>query len=117
MIKVGTDIVEIDRIKKFIDENIDNLERVFSKIEIDYSFPKRMKYQHFAARFAGKEAVIKALNDKTLNLRDIEIQNDENGKPFVRILNNEKYENLQNKIAISLSHSLKYAVAFVILDM
>ncbi|MDR0675871.1 MAG: 4'-phosphopantetheinyl transferase superfamily protein, partial [Elusimicrobiota bacterium] len=66
-------------------------------------------------RFAGKEAVIKAFNDRAIKLRDIEIINDKKGNPFVKIYD-KKYSLISNKISISLSHSRDFAVAFVIIE-
>ena len=58
---LGLDIVEIDRISKLARSNPRFLTRVFSKDEIAYCKGKRRKWQHFAVRFAAKEAVWKAL--------------------------------------------------------
>lgn len=110
MIKIGTDIIEISRIKNFVNKNIKKLDRIFTNLEIEYSFSKKNPYEHFAVRFAGKEAVKKAYLDN-LNFRSIEIFNDEFGKPNVKINNI-----FQKNISISLSHSRFYAVAFVIIN-
>ena len=109
--RIGVDIVEISRIKNFVENNI--LDRVFSLEEIKYCTSKKLaknKYQSFAARFAAKEAVIKALDDKTINLRDILVENLPSGKPIVKIKNRDL------KIEISLSHCDKYAVAMVMVE-
>lgn len=115
----GTDIIEIERIKKAIQE-IGNkfLERIFTEKEIAYCESKKIqKYQHYAARFAAKEAVFKAvsgsLEDKyAISWKDIEILNDEQGRPNVNlfILKNKGIENID----ISLSHCKQYATANVI---
>lgn len=77
-----------------------------------------MKYQHYAARFAAKEAIFKAVSDRLsnkfeLSWRDVEVVNDENGKPLVRFIGKtiEEMENAQ----ISLSHCRNYAVATVVI--
>ena len=72
-----------------------------------------MKYQHFAARFAAKEAIFKAisniLKDKyEITWKDVEILNDENGRPYVHFLNNNY--NIK-QIDISISHLKEYAIA------
>lgn len=72
-----------------------------------------MKYQHFAARFAAKEAIFKAMSDKLedkyeITWTDVEILNDEKGRPQVHFLS-KKYETLQ--VDISLSHIKEYAIA------
>ena len=118
-IKTGTDIIEISRIKKSIEET-DNkfIERVFTDKEIEYCESKKtQKYQHYAVRFAEKEAVFKSISDKLKNKyeiewKDIEILNDLSGRPYVNILNS-KISNLKN-IDISLSHCKEYAIASVV---
>lgn len=111
---IGVDIIEIDRVEKIISEFGEKfLKKVFSDEEIHYCLSKAKPSQHFAARFAGKEAVSKALGTgfgKNLMLKDIEIRNDLNGKPKVFF----KGEST-DKILISISHSEHYVVAFAIL--
>ena len=115
-IKCGTDIIEIDRIKESIETLGEKfLKKVYTNNEIQYCESKRaQKYQHYAARFAAKEAVFKAisecLTDKfALSWRDYEILNDENGKPVVRITGLD-LNNIEN-IDLSISHCKQYAVA------
>ena len=114
----GTDIIEIDRIKESIEKLGDNfLNRVYTKKEIEYcESRKAQKYQHYAARFAAKEATFKALswkiNDKySISWKDIEVENDEQGRPKVNVigLNIKDIENID----ISISHCKTYAVANV----
>ncbi len=117
-IKTGVDIIEIERVKKCIEETDGKFcERVYTKKEIEYCESKRtQKYQHYAARFAAKEAVFKAIsimlpNKYNINWNDIEILNDNNGRPYVNILNQDiKAEDID----ISISHCKEYAVASVI---
>lgn len=118
-IKCGTDIIEINRIKELIGTNEDKfVTRVFTKQEIAYCEGKnKMKYQHYAVRFAAKEAVFKAISDVLkdkyqINWKNIEILDNEQGRPFVNILD----MNLSNlkQIDISLSHCKEYAVANVV---
>lgn len=117
-VKCGTDIIEIDRIKESI-EKLGNpfLERVFTKKEIDYcESKKKQKYQHYAARFAAKEAVFKALSENiqdkfSVSWKDFEVENDKQGKPKINV-NNVNLENVEN-IDISISHCKNYAVANV----
>lgn len=115
----GTDIIEIDRVKKAIDDNKEEfLNRVYSKNEIEYCEGKHMvKYQHYAARFAAKEAVFKAISSKLenkfeLSWKDVEILNDEDGKPKVKFLGKE-IEDLES-IDISISHCKEFATANVV---
>lgn len=113
----GTDIIEIDRIQKSIENNKEAfLRKIYTPFEIEYCESKRKaKYQHYAGRFAAKEAIFKAisetLDDKyEIKWTDVEIINNENGKPSVHFL--ESKFDLQCEI--SISHCRKYAVATVI---
>lgn len=115
----GTDIIEIGRIKKSIEELGEKfLTKIYSEKEIRYCEGKNTaKYQHYAARFAAKEAIFKAissnLNNKfELTWTDAEILNNEDGKPYVNFLTN-KLRDLK-QIDISISHCKDYAVANVI---
>lgn len=112
----GTDIIEVERIKKAIEELGNKfLNEVYTEKEIKYCDSKKtMKYQHFAARFAGKEAVFKAISNLLkskydITWRDIEILNEDNGKPYVN-LNKEKVKDIV-EIDISMSHIKEYAIA------
>lgn len=117
-IKCGTDIIEIERIKKDIEKQGQKfLNRIYTKKEIEYCESKGVqKYQSYAARFAGKEAVFKAISESleskySISWTDIEITNDQNGRPTVAIYN---INNLKiNSIDISLSHCKDYTIATV----
>lgn len=114
----GTDIIEIDRIKNSIEELGDKfLDRVFTKKEIDYCESKKnQRYQHYAARFAAKEAAFKAISWKIedkykICWKDIEVENDKQGRPILKITNID-LKDIEN-IDISISHCKNYAVANV----
>ena len=118
-IYTGTDIIEIERVKNSI-ENIGKkfIEEIYTQKEIEYCESKKnAKYQHYAARFAAKEAVFKAIS-KTLNgkyditWKDIEVLNDENGRPYIKL--SEQFANKIEDIDISISHCKEYAVANVV---
>ena len=115
-IKCGTDIIEISRIKQSIESLGDKfLNKIYTEKEIKYCESKgKQKFQHYAARFAAKEAVYKAiselLKDKyELDWKDYEIISDENGRPTV-LIHKLKLDNIEN-IDISISHCKEYAVA------
>lgn len=117
-IRTGVDIIEIERIKQSIEETDGKFcERVYTQKEIEYCESKKtQKYQHYAARFAAKEAVFKAISqllDSKFDIewKDIEILNDENGRPCVNLL--KKDINIDD-IDISISHCKTYAVASVV---
>ena len=118
----GIDIVEISRIKKASLQWKDKfLERIFTDKEIEYSKERPYSYQHLAARFAAKEAVLKAFGNgwkKQAEWTDIEIWNEESGKPQVKLygpLKKMQQEMNVEDIIISLSHTHTYAVASAIL--
>lgn len=108
---IGIDIIDIKRIKKLI-KNKKFVKRIYSKEEIKYCESKKNKEQHYAARFAAKEAVWKALaGEYNIPLKNIVIKNIHNGKPEV-IFKDKKIRKL--KIEVSLSHTKEYAVAVAI---
>ncbi len=118
-VKCGVDIIEISRVKESIENLGENfLNRVYTKKEIEYCEGRgKSKYEHYAARFAVKEAVFKALsqmvNDKySITWKDIETINDDQGRPKVEILfiKNNKIENID----VSISHCKEYAIANVV---
>lgn len=118
-IKTGVDIIEIERVKQSIEDTEGKFcERIYTQKEIEYCESKKMqKYQHYAARFAGKEAVFKAIspvlkNKYDIEWKDIEILNDENGRPYVKL---QKQGLVIDDIDISISHCKTYAVASVII--
>ena len=117
-VSCGVDIIEIDRIKESI-ETIGKrfLEKVFTDKEIEYCESRKgQKYQHYAGRFAAKEAAFKAvscnLNDKySVSWKDFEVINDNQGRPQINILNVDLKE-IQS-IDVSISHCKLYAIANV----
>ena len=108
----GVDIIEVDRVKKAIKKWGDNfLKRVFTDEELSYAKNRRFPYEHLAARFAAKEAVLKAFSDRQIDFKDIKIINNGVGKPICQLKNNR--DNTQ--IIISISHTKDYAVASAII--
>ena len=107
---IGVDCVDISR---FEDLKTHFLKRVYTKNEIRYCRSKREQAQHFAGRFAGKEAVIKAMDraGKRIAMDKIEILNTPSGAPKARIL---RAGFADFKIFLSISHSREVAVAFCI---
>ncbi len=114
---IGIDIIEIARIQKALDRWGGRfLQRVYTEPELRLC---RKKPSSLATRFAGKEAVMKALGTgiKGISWREIEILAEPSGKPTVRLYGKaqEKADGLgMDKLAISLSDSKEYAVAFVV---
>lgn len=118
-IKCGTDIIEISRIKKSIDDLGSNfINRIFTQDEIAYCESKKtQKYQHYAARFAAKEAIFKALSESvedkySIDWKDFEVICDGNGKPHINIIADINIDDIES-MDISLSHCKEYAIANV----
>ncbi len=114
---IGVDIIEIARIQEAVDRWGERfLQRVYTEPELKLC---RKKPSSLTARFAGKEAVMKTLGTGTrgISWREIEILAEPSGKPLVRL-----YDKAQDKaddlglgeLAISLSDSKEYAIAFVV---
>lgn len=112
---IGVDITDISRFAK-LNRKKDRLflGRIYTPNEIQYCFSKAKPAQHLAARFAGKEAIVKALKglEITAYYKQIEISNDESGIPKVK-LNNKRLSN-KFDILLSLSHCEDKAIAFAI---
>ena len=124
-VRTGIDIVEIDRIKVIFEQSGDAfLHRVYTDQEIIYCESKgRARLNSYAARFSAKEAVSKALGTgiaKGISFQDIEIINDENGKPSVFLYGEaqKRYAAIGGKcMDISLTHSREYAAAYVVIEI
>ena len=121
MVTCGTDIIEIKRIENLVVSSNENaLHKIFSVNEVKYCESKgMMKYQHYAVRFSAKEAIFKAISAKLNNKfdiswNDVEIINEESGRPQVIFLNH-KPSGIEN-IDISLSHCKEYAIAMVVIN-
>lgn len=117
-IYTGADIIDISRFTDDILHSRRFLDRCFTRKEQDYCFANHKSAQHFAARFAGKEAVTKAIAGlaKTLPYGSIEILNRPDGRPYV-ILHTDDADLLQLTIDISLSHAETAAIAFAVAYM
>jgi holo-[acyl-carrier protein] synthase len=121
IIGIGTDITEVPRIAKSI-ENNSFKEKVFSKVEISYCESKANKAESFAARFAAKEAFFKALGSGWrggVSFNEVEVVNDDIGKPSINVLGATaeiiKEKNIKI-IHVSLSHIKDVAMAMVVLE-
>lgn len=112
VIGLGTDIIEVKRIAQFA-QKPGALERIFSEEEIAYCQARKNAYQHFAVRFAAKEAVYKALPFAGVAFKKIQIRNLESGRPEVCVAD-ERAQGLT--FLISLSHTEEYATAVVLVQ-
>ncbi len=119
---IGIDIIEIKRIERLFSVNESFLKKIYTEKEVEYCKPKKNRYQHFAARFASKEAVFKALGTGwagKMKWTDIETLNDEMGRPYLNLYGSVKElaekKHIDN-ISVSLSHCQDYAIAQVLLE-
>lgn len=119
----GIDLVKIERMERMIERPSGKvfLARVFSAAEQAYCGSKRMKYEHYAARFAAKEAVLKAMKirpEKDRRLSGIEVGREATGKPFI-LLSPESRKVLRiparAQIELSVAHEREYAIATVVI--
>ncbi len=119
---IGTDIIEVGRVARMVSKGRHFLETVFTEKEMEYCDTKVRKSEHYAARYAAKEATLKAMGvgwRGGLAFCDIEVLNDELGRPQVFPRGQVKRFFEQYRIrrsSISLSHSKESAVAVVILE-
>ncbi len=120
---VGTDIIEVDRIRRIVDSSDAFIKKIYTKNEYNYCIEKgKGRYQSFAGRYAAKEAVFKALGTgyrDGFKFSEIEIVNDDLGKPCVKTSGRVKEfiakHGIKN-IHISLTHVEANAVAFAVAE-
>tara|TARA_B100001175_G_C19013002_1_gene404363 strand:- start:139 stop:525 length:387 start_codon:yes stop_codon:yes gene_type:complete len=120
----GVDIIENKRIKNSLKIK-GFVNRVFTLNEINRSKKINNKINYFAKRFAAKEAFVKALGEgfrNNVNFIDIEVINDNKGKPNISLSNNiktflkKKFKLKKYKIFLSLSDEKKHSIAYVIIN-
>jgi len=121
---VGTDIVNIERVKKILSKNRDGfVKRVLSEHEQALFANKADSAAYFAKRFAAKEAFAKALGTgigREVSFQDLTVRNNENGKPhFIPSEKLRQYlvENNIKQAHLSISDESQNAIAFVVLEM
>ena len=120
---VGTDIIEVDRIRKFISKGEVFKERVWTPKEIEYCNTHGDPAPSFAARFAAKEAFVKALGTgfiKGIGFSQIEVYHDELNKPHLRLEGTAKEFSDKagvTNIHLTLSHVKEHATATVVLEV
>ncbi len=118
---IGTDIIEIERIKKTIMQNPRFIIKNFTINEQEYFQQRKKTYETIAGNFAAKEAISKALGTgfRGFGLIDIEVTRNELGAPIVALHGTAKQiaskKNI-NKIWVSISHCKEYATAYSIVE-
>ena len=124
IIGIGVDIVDVSRIEQRLNASEGFRDLVFSASEIDYCLSKTHSQESFAARFAAKEAFLKALGvgiDFGIELKEIVVVNNEAGKPSIVVSEKLKTYLMQHlgfipDIQVSLSHTKEQAIAFVLFN-
>ncbi len=115
---IGTDIIECDRIARMVEHHGEHFtQRVFTEHEIAYCSDRKNSAQHFAGRWAAKEAVLKALGTgwiAGITWTDVEVVNELGGKPVVRLHGGAAKiaeEHGISEMLISISHCKSHAMA------
>ena len=117
---VGVDIVDISRIEEAVQTFDSFLERIYTQREIDYCYKRAKPHPSLAARFAAKEAVIKAMpTDESIPLKDIEVVVSESGRPSIlpgKVLKEELKKTGVTDMHLSLSHEKTFAIAYCVVE-
>jgi holo-[acyl-carrier protein] synthase len=121
VIGIGTDIIECLRIAQMIDRHGELfINRVYTPLEIKYCQSRKQATQHFAGRWAAKEAVLKALGTgwrRGISWRDIEVGNESGGRPVVRLSGGARDaadELGADQMLVSISHCRSHATAYAL---
>ncbi|MDH7514482.1 MAG: holo-ACP synthase [Bacteroidota bacterium] len=120
IVGIGIDLEEVGRVEKAIERwGSRFLERMFTDEEIAYCCGKFHPAHHFAARFAAKEAFVKATGlgrNSGFRWRDVSVVNDAAGKPFFRLAGTHDNFQPPNRIHLSISHIHSHVVAVVVIE-
>ncbi len=121
-IKVGTDILEIDRFRRVLERRPGLREKVFTEAEVSYCESKADSVPHFAARFCAKEAFSKAIGTgvREFSMSEVEVVRNDLGKPRIE-LSGRAYKIASDlavkDVEVSISHSDLFAVAVVVIEI
>jgi holo-[acyl-carrier protein] synthase len=112
---IGIDLVEVGRVKRALERRPRLAERLFTAGELDYARGRRRPAMHLAARFAAKEAAVKALAGEVVSLRDIEVEGGGSEPPRLRLHGAaaEAARRLGVELDVSLTHTRELAAAVV----
>lgn len=117
---VGIDITEVSRIRKSIEEYGDIFtDKIFTAAEKAYCLEKPLPFQHFAARFAAKEAFSKATGtgwDDSFSWQEVEVVNEPSGRPYLRLSGLALSKFGEKRVFLSLSHSGDHVAAVVVVE-
>ncbi|MBI2619555.1 MAG: holo-ACP synthase [Ignavibacteriales bacterium] len=117
---IGVDVVDVQRMKQMLAEQGEAfVNKIFTEAEIAYCQKKKNPHEHFAARFAAKEAVSKALQtgwSGEFRWKDLEVVNEPSGAPKI-VLSRGLADSLKtNRVHLSLSHTENTVVAFAVIE-
>jgi holo-[acyl-carrier protein] synthase len=119
-LRTGVDVVGVDRLRRLVEGDEERQRTLFTARELEYCRGKRRKYEHLAARFAAKEAVLKAFGtgiSQRMRWTDVEVVNDKMGRPEIRldgaVASFAERHGLRD-LDVSLSHVEDLAVAHAI---
>lgn len=119
-LRVGVDLVEIDRLARLVTKYETAEERLFTDGERDFCRDKARRHAHLAARFAAKEAVGKAIGTGvggSVGWKDVEVVAEESGQPRIRLHGRASAWAERHRLAqleVSLSHTDALAMAYVV---
>jgi holo-[acyl-carrier protein] synthase len=119
-LRVGVDAVEVERLERLIGEHPSSSEEIFTVRELDYCRSKRRCSEHLAARFAAKEAVLKAFGtgiSQRMRWTDVEVVNDARGRPTVRLdgaVASFAQRHRLTGLDVSLTHTRELAIAHAV---
>jgi len=121
---IGLDVTEVARIRASTERHGDRfLRKIYTSAEVTYCQARTRKYEHLAARFAAKEAVLKALGTgvaQGTTLKQVEVTNDDNGKPGI-LLHGVARQMAQklgvSRVHVSISHTETLAIAQVVMEV
>ncbi len=117
---IGVDIIDVSRLRRTLEEQGNHfLDKMFTAKEIAYCQGKKHPHEHFAARFAAKEAVSKAMHtgwSGSFRWKDVEVVNEPSGEPRIVLYNNVATLLKNSIIHLSLSHTETTVVAFAVIE-
>ena len=117
---IGVDVVDVERMKSILAEQGKTfIDRVFTETEVAYCEAKQNPEQHFAARFAAKEAVSKAMQTGWSGMfrwKDVEVVNEPSGAPKILLYNAVARSLEKSTVHLSLSHTENTVVAFAVIE-
>jgi holo-[acyl-carrier protein] synthase len=113
---IGVDLIEVARVERALDRRPALAERIFSAAERGYAAGRARPGRHLAARFAAKEAVVKALGLRGLRLHEVEVVGGGDGPPTLRLTGSAAQAARERGVSldVSLTHSRELAAAVVV---